>query len=948
MYIIVLLYHMHSKIKYTVWLILLSPLFTQAQLQADNWVFSNNGYYINFNRATQPLSLLNPGYANTRGTTYSDRNGQLLFYSNGSIVCNRDFNKMPSTAGSNYLFSNGLYYTQGVLAVPYPDHDSLYILFHIYSDFSNNLKSELLYSIINMKMDSGRGGVDLVQRNIPIFGPLFSGTNVLFKLTAIQHCNKKDIWVVGHDANSDKYFSLLVTASGVSNTAIYSTGNFIPSVNYPDTVNHPNLDGSIKISPLGNRIVASYKGQNFIEIGDFNTQTGIVSGIKKIVAAPPPSDTIYNPNYIHRFVYGPIGVEFSPTGDRLYVSSNYEVMDISGNPYFTGFLYQFDASLPTQVQIQNSKYFIDSTINFRDGALQLADNGKVYLNVDDALSEIANPENLGATCNYTRLLVGQPNGSAPGRSLPNIMQSYLRYPVITTGNCQFQNISFSIQNPVGISSISWNFGDPASGVNNISNSFTPTHIFSSAGIYQVKAVLQNTNGCSADTIIKVVSAGPFKVFLGNDTTACQGDTVVLHMNIPYASNLWSTNSIDTSIKITQPGTYWVKVNLGDCFASDTIVIAFRNLPQFTLGPDTVICSTSSITLSPVPNYSNVSYLWSNNAITASNTVSMVGNYWLRITDNIGCKFRDSINISYSQLPNYNLGNDTSICQKDTLLLNASTNGATSYLWNTGLTTPGIKAFQGGIYWCDVIKDGCTYRDSIIIVVKPIPVVNIGADTTLCEDKTLLLDATNLNSTYLWQDGSISATYLVTQKGQYEVSVNMNGCIVKDAITIMYDLKPKFTLGPDRQFCIGTTLILDPKISNVNYLWQDGSLNRTYRVTEPGLYFLAASNYCGTTTDSIVLSKGVCELYVPNAFTPNGDTKNDVFKANYGDNVIEFQMQVLNRYGQLVFETRDKTKGWDGNYLGKPQPQGTYTWGIRYRTSMGQIWEDMKGTVILLR
>lgn len=944
---------MRNIAKYGLILLLLLPTLTRAQLEADNWVFSTLYQYVNFNKATQPVLLANPGQACEAATTYSDRNGQLLFYSDGAALFNRNFLLSPSTDNNaivngipgELLYSSIGSYTQEALAVPFPEHDSLYLLFHIYYGFTNNLKSELLYSVINMNMDSGRGGVDMVQRNIPLLGSLFNGTNVLFKLTAILHCNKKDIWIVGHLANSDKYFAFLITANGVNPTPVYSTGNFIPSMNFPDSINHPMLGGCIKVSPSGNRIAAAYKSLDFIELGDFDSQTGMVSNVKKIVAAPPPSDTIYYPIYIHRFHYGPDGVEFSPSGNKLYVSSNYEVM--TTNSYFTGFLYQFDASLPSEAQVQNSRYFIDSIVNYRAGAIQLANNGKMYINFEGSLSEIADPENAGGSCNYTPLSILVTNQSFT-RPLPIYLQSYLRYPVIATGNCQFQNITFSIQNLVGVTSVNWNFGDPASGVNNTSTSFNPIHIFSSQGIYTVTAILQNTNGCGADTIRKIVSAGPFKVFLGNDTTLCQGDTLHLRMNIPGASNLWSNNSIDTIIKVTQPGTYWVKVNLGDCFTSDTIVLSFRSLPQFSLGNDQVVCSSSMVTLSPVPNPPKVNYLWSNNATIPTITVNQAGSYWLRLTDNFGCKYRDTVNISFSQLPGFNLGSDTSICEKDTLSLNAVVIGASGYLWNTGAITATIKAFQPAVYWCDVTKDGCKYRDSLILIVKPLPLVDLGSDTTLCEDKTMLLNATNAGAQYVWQDASINPTYLITQMGQYFVKVTLNGCVSKDTIKINYDLKPKFSLGPDRLLCSGNTIILDPKINDVSYLWQDGSINKTYKATQSGLYYLAATNYCGTTTDSIILNKGVCDIYVPNAFTPNGDGLNDLFRPGYGDNIIEYKMEVFNRYGQLVFITSDRAKGWDGRINGKPQQAGAYTWIICYKTVVGSQWQNLSGSVILLK
>lgn len=297
---------------------------------------------------------------------------------------------------------------------------------------------------------------------------------------------------------------------------------------------------------------------------------------------------------------------------------------------------------------------------------------------------------------------------------------------------------------------------------------------------------------------------------------------------------------------------------------------------------------------------------------------------------------------------FNLGNDTAICVRDTLFLNATTTGAISYTWSIGATTPTIKVSQPGIYWCDVSFNGCIYRDSLVLSNKPYPNVDLGNPATLCEGQTLLLDATNINSTYLWQDGNTNPSYLVMQQGKYFVTVNKQGCIIKDTVDIAYQLKPRFTLGTDKSVCLGTPYILNPGLNGVTYLWQDGSVTPTYRVIQPGNYSVTITNNCGSTTDDIVISTAVCELYVPNSFTPNGDGINDLFKASYGDNVREFHLQVFNRYGQVVFETIDKNKGWDGTYKGVKQPIESYVWLVQYRTNINKNVGNLQGTVLLLQ
>lgn len=283
----------------------------------------------------------------------------------------------------------------------------------------------------------------------------------------------------------------------------------------------------------------------------------------------------------------------------------------------------------------------------------------------------------------------------------------------------------------------------------------------------------------------------------------------------------------------------------------------------------------------------------------------------------------------------------------------ATNGTSplSYSINsvTFQSSPIFPSLAQGLYTVTV-KDsnGCTDTQSALITMTPPPpIVNLARDSTMCEGNTLLLNATNPNSTYLWQDNSTSATYLVNKGGQYFVAVSRLGCTVKDTINVSYTLKPTFSLGADQFICTGNTIILNPQLSNVSYLWQDGSIAPQYTVTQPGLYFLTAINTCGSKTDSVLVTKGVCKLYVPNAFTPNGDTKNDVFRASFGENITEFQLQVFNRYGQIVFESKDQKKGWDGNYKNSKQPRGSYIWLIQYKTSTDNSVQKLQGSVLLI-
>jgi gliding motility-associated-like protein len=685
--------------------------------------------------------------------------------------------------------------------------------------------------------------------------------------------------------------------------------------------------------------------------------------------------------------YLPYGIEFSNNSNLVYTTVFYTD---PVNFFPRNVLLQYDLAPGTPAAIRASKQIISSNTDPGQvyAALQLAPDGKMYMarSIYTYISSIGSPNTVGPGCNFTANAV---QFTLPGQKssygLPSFIQSYF-YPVDSftyVVNCPGLNTSFNYTPSGNVLNVLWDFGDPASGSNNSSTLYNPTHTFSSPGAYNVKMIkftncgpdtlrqtvntnsltinlgpdiivcggtsallnagaagstntylwqdgstnptflattaglywVQATNslGCSSRDSIKVdFNATPPVFNLGSDTTICAGDTLLLNATVSGATGyLWSTGATTPVIKAQQAGTYWCEVNKGGCIFRDSLSItAVKASPVVNLGNDSTTCGGNTIALNATN--ANSSYLWQNGSTNPIFLATSTGLYWVEATHISGCIRRDSINLKFNPPPVFNLGADSSICTGDTLLLNATVSGALSYRWSTGAATPAIKAYQAGVYWCEV-NNGCLSRDSLLIpAVKPSPVVNIGKDQRLCEGITVNLDATNPNSTYLWQDGSTNAVYTVRQQGSYFVTVNLNGCKKSDTTIINYNLKPTFTLGPDQFICQGNSITLSPVLDPLWQLsWQDGTTNPTYVVTQAGLYTLTATNSCGSTFDDVLFSNGVCTIFVPKAFTPNDDGLNDLFKILGTDLLTQFNLKIFNRYGQIVFETNDKSKGWDG-------------------------------------
>ncbi len=233
-----------------------------------------------------------------------------------------------------------------------------------------------------------------------------------------------------------------------------------------------------------------------------------------------------------------------------------------------------------------------------------------------------------------------------------------------------------------------------------------------------------------------------------------------------------------------------------------------------------------------------------------------------------------------------------------------------------------------------------------------PIINLGNDTSLCQGQSLLLNAYNLNSTYLWQDSSINATYNVFQAGCYYVKVtDSNYCISYDTINITYNPLPIVNLGNDTTLCLGQTLILNGTNPYSTYIWQDNSVNPIYNVTQQGIYWVIVidNNNC-SANDTINISYQDCSnpINIPNSFTPNGDGLNDEFKIVTLKEFSEFNMYIYNRWGELLFESTDKNKGWDGTFKGKYVPYGVYVYLLTGTIKDTNEQIKRNGTVTVLR
>lgn len=194
---------------------------------------------------------------------------------------------------------------------------------------------------------------------------------------------------------------------------------------------------------------------------------------------------------------------------------------------------------------------------------------------------------------------------------------------------------------------------------------------------------------------------------------------------------------------------------------------------------------------------------------------------------------------------FNLGNDTLLCQDNSILLNPNISGD-DYTWNNGSKSPTQLVYQTGLYILTIVKGGCSFTDSIRVDFATKTEIDLGRDTSLCfQNDSLILDiSSQFVDSYLWQDSSVSSLYTIKSPGKYWVIIKNSVCISSDTIVINQSPIPIFSLGNDTILCLNNRIILGLNTPNGNYIWSDGTKNKTVIPTNKGVYWCKITNNWG--------------------------------------------------------------------------------------------------------
>ena len=497
-----------------------------------------------------------------------------------------------------------------------------------------------------------------------------------------------------------------------------------------------------------------------------------------------------------------------------------------------------------------------------------------------------------------------------------------------------------------------------------------------------KVLVNDVNDCIDSATVSIqeplsdftldTTTTPVSCFGGNDGTASLS---VGGGTTPYTYR-WDTSPEQLTPNATnlQAGDYLATVT-DDNNCSDTIRV-------FISEPDSIVLETSvvhptcltagSASISVNGGSPPFTYRWNTSPEQTTTTINdlVAGTYHVTITDANSCQFIATDTLLAPSLPLANFTFTTGCVGAITnVFIDQSTLASgkiTSWAWDFGEASatsteqnPTHVYANAGTYpvFLTITTDkGCEDTITKVVEVYPIPEVDFGPPKDGCAPVCVdFRDRSTVSSGFiqsrLWTFGN-SATnentssqenpsYCYNTTGVYDVTlrvVSNHGCsasLTQDDLVNVHP-SPEVDLGTDRIICSEESDDLPPKTifnagSGLSFLWQpNGETKPIITAETPGTYSVTVSNEWGCTSDASANVREVCppRLYVGNAFSPDGDNINDEYNV-YSVHVGAYQMLIFNRWGEIIFESLDKDKFWDGMYRGELMPIGVYPWLIIY-------------------
>lgn len=489
--------------------------------------------------------------------------------------------------------------------------------------------------------------------------------------------------------------------------------------------------------------------------------------------------------------------------------------------------------------------------------------------------------------------------------------------------------------------------------------------------------ITEASGCSTTATFNITQPPSVSTTMSSTTATCGNSngsaSVALTGGTGPFTYSWSPQGgTGATANNIPPGQYTVTVtDANGCQVVDTITVANAGMNVAT-AQTTPTCFGScngSATVTPSLGTPPYTYNWTPSGGTGATATGLcAGTYTCNVADATGCVSTQTFSITQPAAVTVAMSNNTTICAGMTATITATPAGGTgpyTVTWSNGLpngTSNTVTPATNTTYTATVTDaNGCTANDTVNVSLVAAPTASFTASVGDCAPSTI--NFTN-NSTggvsYLWNFGDPSSgandtssaatpTHVYLLGGSYNVTLtvfNAAGCsttvVVNNAVTVIGFPNAAVSVGNDHLSEFDPTAVFtDLTTGGTNCVLYFGDGDSivgcglgTYTHMYPAvgtytvMYVTTNASGCSDTTYLTVMVEQETTIYVPNAFSPNGDGNNEMFYA-YGSNVNEFDMMIFDRWGTLMFESKDLFKGWDGKYKGSPVQEDVYVWKIVY-------------------
>lgn len=890
-----------------------------SQKEASKWLFGEKVGLQFLNLNDPPLVLR--GELNTLEgcASISDSDGNLLFYSDGSTVWDKNDDIMPN--GTGLLGDESS--TQSAIIIPKPLDSDIYYLFTVGSTI---VPSGFNYYTINLSLNGGLG--EVVGTNFNLTDG-HGGSEWSEKITAVQGGECNTFWVIS--LVQDLYYSYKVDENGVDPNPIISQVDFIVD---------DSSRGYLKVSPDGSKIVAAHQGNDIDTRGSllysFDNESGQV--INDGIALFNNSSE------------SPYGVEFSSQASKLYIST----FQPDDNIYN---LYQFDLN---STDIPNSKILIHSEDNAFRGALQLGPDLKIYVTIPQEytvgtnyLDVIHNPELDGIACDFEQDYIFFGSDSFSMQGLPPFIQSFFYTqrinivnpfePVtsISTDLSLCLDSSYILEGPnIPGAQYRWTFTSNGNTrpvplpspphqleINSVGNNLSGTYelVVTSNNVdcdiqYLGEAFVTFTN---PPTINSMVNLSNCDFFDGNSTDGFT--TFNLHNSIPDIS--------------TNPEHATVYFYVND-FDAENDIYNQNSLPQYYM-------NTFSDQILTTKVYENDSECYS------------LGKLQLTVSP--------SSTISTPDISSCDSGNGLAIFdleekKNDVRNLNFFPNSADIVFFNTiedavdntNALTGFLDSYNETIYFYATNNGNCIGSGTFNLIVNPLPPINTeDINLNVCEfNFPLILNSSidyEMEQLYWfdWSQGQTTNEIIVNDQQTTTVRVTdkITGCENFKTYHITKSTTPVIN-HVDVNINTGTVTIFTPENPNLSYILDNPSgvfqTENVFLDVGPGIHTVYVSNECGISQREIYV------LGFPRFFTPNGDGLQDTWKVKGLDTarLSISNIQIFDRYGKLL-HTLDPGSEWNGYYNGAKLPPSDY-WFVISITDQNEVSNTYKGHFSLVQ